>query len=782
MAVDLNVNIKGQGIHEILQQAKERELDADYNKADPEELARKKLAQKITVKKDRLKHGDLQKESFSREKAVNEKMQQIMGGAAGPEAAEALKDWEGNKDIQKKLTDAQKHLFREAMAKNPPKATRSAKVINNLIQNPETGRAIKTSQQMGILQNAVIDNPEVEKQAGEILKNRFMQSPKSDPQAKGRFMEFGLRQAGKGNMGMVKQAGDLLGTLSKGNIGKGGQRATMNMVQRNPDNPKPLSNVDAMVQDPNFSKMPNFARTKGTELAAKANGKEEVTEGFKEIAGNNRFKGQTVQNKGRFFSTIGTGRPSEYRAITDSLLTSLQHPSFPKRGGQVKKYLNEVSKQVTKGGAKGIRADAAMKKSKSSPMPQLTLVPMDPENMDEEEMSQARSQNRANVMQFYNKLSRMYEGGEKKLKSAKYLEDVNQLQTLRPPPEPDLSVLTPEEQAFLQERRASVMKRYNVVSKLQRQRSRELRTKRRRGGKKGLNRSQGKQPRYFSPKAMRSSSASEAFLQAAANQGRKGLPATPQRGGMATRGSKAQNAGSNIQQQVESALANLGNGPMTADRAGMVAQVIAAQVAQQVAQQVAESLLGSVATSHLEEDGMAPDEAPLPGQTNKAKKSQKSEKSVVSKKAPRDEQAQKGKVDGWGIPRTFERDLGGAQREVVRPPVSEGEQKQSFAEAVAEKYTGKVLIKDPASIRDVGALFAAGWKHLNKAEKALLKNLGWNQQMWDTKDTRAAKWPAAMMTAFVNLLPVQREAIRKLGFTPHEWDKKVQAFTGGKDA
>ena len=107
---------------------------------------------------------------------------------------------------------------------------------------------------------------------------------------------------------------------------------------------------------------------------------------------------------------------------------------------------------------------------------------------------------------------------------------------------------------------------------------------------------------------------------------------------------------------------------------------------------------------------------------------------------------------------------------------------QTFAEAVAEKYTGKMLIKDPTSVGLLDELFGTIWKKLNRSEMALLKNLGWNQQMWDTKDTQSARWPAAMMTAFVNLMPVQREAVRKLGFTPHDWDSKVQAFTSGRNA
>ena len=61
---------------------------------------------------------------------------------------------------------------------------------------------------------------------------------------------------------------------------------------------------------------------------------------------------------------------------------------------------------------------------------------------------------------------------------------------------------------------------------------------------------------------------------------------------------------------------------------------------------------------------------------------------------------------------------------------------------------------------------------LSKPEQALWKNLGWNQQMWDTKDTAAAKWPMAMGTSFVSLTPTQREAVRKL-MSPNDWDHMV---------
>ena len=97
-------------------------------------------------------------------------------------------------------------------------------------------------------------------------------------------------------------------------------------------------------------------------------------------------------------------------------------------------------------------------------------------------------------------------------------------------------------------------------------------------------------------------------------------------------------------------------------------------------------------------------------------------------------------------------------------------------------YRGRTIVKAQTSIRGADELFITKWKELSKAEMALLKNLGWTQLEWDTKDSPAAKWPIAMGRPFANLNPTQRESVRKLGFSPHDWDGRVQAFTTGKNA
>jgi hypothetical protein len=216
---------------------------------------------------------------------------------------------------------------------------------------------------------------------------------------------------------------------------------------------------------------------------------------------------------------------------------------------------------------------------------------------------------------------------------------------------------------------------------------------------------------------------------------------------------------------VTAALAQLGDGPMTPQRAGQVAQAIASQVAAQVAAQVAEQLL-----SQQPPVGIAdPRNVEIP----------QGEKDLIRKK----ERTQSGKVDGWGIPRSFERDLGGTQNTVTKPRAEvESERPPTYDELEAETYKGRMLVKDPSAIRTLGDLMAVSWKQLTKPEMALLKNMGWTQQNWDTKETPAAKWPMSMATPFANLNPTQRESVRKLGFTPHDWDKRVQAFTMGKNA
>jgi hypothetical protein len=729
------------------------ETQKEIGKEDEADHARKVAEKKIALKKENLKSSNLNREVFNRQNDIDNKMRQILGGAAGREAAGALNEWQNNPRLQSRLTEAQKNLFREAMAQNPQKGAQTARTLNHLSAQPGFDKAVSNSQQMGTLQEGMLKNPKAEKPVAELLQSRFMQASKSDSQAKNQFLRFGMQQVSKGQMDSLRKAGDMLGTMSRSNVGRTAQRAAMNMAQRGPANSKAMSNVDSFVQNPNVAKLPSFARTKATELLAKADGKTEVKEGFEKLAGDGKFRSQTAHNKGRFFATVGSGRPSEYRAITDKALLALHNPAFPKRAAQVGKLLGKMSGAIQKGGAQAIDPDALIKSSKMSALPSAPRL-ASTQGLDEDEARRVRAQNRAKVIQFFNKLQRTYDEGEKKLNSAKYLEDVNALKNLREGEDIDVSMLSVEDREFVEGRKGAMRERLDKLRTLQRQRSRELRTKRmppaKRRARAAARRAQGRQPKYFSPNLGRRTG-SEAFLKKAVGDPRPApLPSTPARGQM-----RAAPAG-DVQDQVAAAMVQLGDGPMTPQKAGQVAKIIAQQVAQQVAAQVTEQLLGGAAAG----DSAT---APPPSASQQSGRSQQ------------------GKVDGWGIPRTFERDLGGTQRAAVHPK-EELDPAPTYEELEAEAYRGRMIVKDPSAIREAAELFALTWKKLSKAEMALLRNLGWTQQAWDTKDGPAAKWPMAMATLFAKLNPTQRESVRKLGFSPQDWDKRVQAFSMGKNA
>jgi len=779
MAVE-KIDVQIQGMISGAQQ----KAQAGANLIDEADAARRRAQKKIEEKKQALKSGSVHKESFQRTNKLKSKMRQVLGGSQGPESAEAAKAWGDNNKLQSKLSESAKSQMRELWSQNPAKATKASKAMNRLSQSPEFD-TVDTKKQGSMIQQTLMEAPELEKPASELLKNKYLQSSKNskttDPETKNRFMDFGLRQMKKGGtemkLGSVKHAGDMLANMTDNGTTKGAQRAAMKMVETKPNDLGAMKNVDAFVQEPAVKSMPNFARGKATELLAKAGGEPEVQESFTQLAKDPKFKAQTAENKGRFFSTVGTGRASEFRAISDNLLKSMRGTDFPERSNQVSKFLNTMSKQVSSEGAKGLNSKSAITRAKSSGLPKPpSMIPT--EGLSEEDALAARSQNRANVIQFYNKLSRSYEKAEKKLNSAKYLEDVNSLQQLREPPSVDTSSLTPEELAFVEERGESVKKKLGQVKKLQRQKARELRGKRMPPAKRralaAKRRIKGKQPKYFSPNAGRSRQSAVMQKAVGAEQVMPEQPQstqakTPSQQMRGTRHAqmrgKGQMGGADIQSQVASALAQMGQGPMTAEIAGQVAQTIATQVAAQVAAQVAEQLLG----------GTAKGKAAGLGQSQEPKlETHKSE--------------QMGKTDGWGIPRSFERDLGGARRTAVRPKIQQPEDDGEYGDAptleqvLNEKYTGKLLVKDPSVIRSLLQLFQCNWKGLNRSEAALLKNLGWNQQGWDTKDTPSARWPMAMATPFVNLNSTQREAVRKLGFSPHDWDTRVQAFSMGKNA
>lgn len=734
----------------------------DVGKDDSADAARRAAEKKIAERKASVQSSVVQKESFTKGPRLQQKIQDILGGSAGQEAGDALQNWGDNSKLQGKLSDAQKRLFQEAMVKDPQKGAKSAQAMNRISAQPAFEQSVKDSQQLGTLQQSIVENPSLEKPASELLSKRFMTSPKTDAETKQRFMRFGLDQAKKGGtdfkLGSVKHASDMLNSLSQASMPKGAQKAAMNMVERQPSDTQAMNQVDSFASKPDIQKMPSFAKGRATELLAKSGGDAQVKQGFETLAADPKFQAQSTQNKGRFFATIGSGNANEFRALTDQSLMALQSNSFPKRAGKVASLLTKMASQAKTSGAKSVDANSLLKgKTRTSTLPvppKLTST----EGLDEDEAQKVRSQNRGRIIQFYTQVQRSYEQAEKKLKTARFIEDVNKLQNLKEAPPLEASVLSPDEQKFVMERRESVKQKLDQVKKFQRQRARELRGKRmppaRRRAKTAAARTRGRQPKYFSPASNRATSATQAFLQATGSDARLGLASTPQQSlRQAAQSQKPQGTGGDIQSQVASALAQMGNGPMTADKAGQVAQTIANQVAAQVASQVTQQLLGGQAKGA---------QSPAPGQ----------------------KPAAQGQVDGWGIPRTFERDLGAASTRPVKERAIETAPQDApgMDEVLSERYTGRTLVKDPSQIRMLVAIFESNWKELSRSESALLRNLGWTQQLWDTREAAGAKWPVAMATQFVNLNPTQREAVRNLGLSAHDWDTKIQGFTMGKNA
>jgi hypothetical protein len=92
------------------------------------------------------------------------------------------------------------------------------------------------------------------------------------------------------------------------------------------------------------------------------------------------------------------------------------------------------------------------------------------------------------------------------------------------------------------------------------------------------------------------------------------------------------------------------------------------------------------------------------------------------------------------------------------------------------------LVKPSGQVRDVATLYELPWKSMNKAESALLRNLGWTQQTWDTKFEAAARWPTTMQTRFAKLSATQRESVRQLGLSQDDWDASVQDPDAEADA
>ena len=746
---------------------------------------RKKAEKDLAAKAQQKKADVVNRESFAKDDGVQKRFQEVMDGRLGPEAQATALGWARNGDLQQKLTTAQKKMFQEAMNQDTPRATQAGAAMVRLSEQPGFAKAVPGSQQMGTLQQGLMSNPRLEKPMADLLQGRFMQSDKADSSTKNDFMRFGMQQMARGSTAPVKNAGDMLGTLAQTNTPRMAQRAAMNMVQRNPSNAEGMRNVDSFVQQPQVKQMPTMARGTATTLLAKADGKTEVKEGFERLASDPTFRSQSREVKGRFFSTIGSGRPSEYRAVTDKTLQALQSQQFPKREAQVSRFLNKMGSQVSRQGAAGVNVKSLMKSSKGGPLPPVPSL-TSTEGLSDKDAQKVRSQNRAKVIQYFTQVSRSYDGIDRKLGGARYFEDVNVLPNLRESEEVDTTGLPPEDKAFINAKNKQLKGRYQGLKKAQQQRMRELRSTRispqQQRMQKRKMRVAGQQPRYFNPQQARGGPRAAASFPAPGQAtglgepnempqspglprtlgGQSGLARTPQQ---QTRNSR----GPGIRQ------AQSGGGGESLDAAEILASVSHLPPEQRM--QRAKQLMANSWEKQMKAvmAGILDDEPPMAAAPN----AKESADSAPPKQAKGSKGRAGTRTDGWGVSRPLDRDLGGAQHTAVKPPeaAEPAEATELTGEQLAgDKYTGRALKSPSTAVRDSGSLFSVDWKGMSRAETALLRNLGWTQKTWDTRNEPSARWPESMRTRFGKLTGAQRESVRNLGLTSDDWNSYVSTL------
>jgi hypothetical protein len=141
-----------------------------------------------------------------------------------------------------------------------------------------------------------------------------------------------------------------------------------------------------------------------------------------------------------------------------------------------------------------------------------------------------------------------------------------------------------------------------------------------------------------------------------------------------------------------------------------------------------------------------------------------------------------GKQDGWGIPRTFERDLGAARNVTpVRAALKEEPQEaQEPDEVMGADFAPARILKPTTSLRDLETLYALPWKDLTKAEAAVMKNLSWDQKTWNAKLQPGASRPQTLATPYAELNSRERAAVQALGFSEMDWDTEAERQKNGR--
>ena len=451
------MNLSGDLVSRFLQQMQSRQVDqqAEATRDDKsDQVAQAAITKKVQLQKQvQQQHlnSQLSKESLTASDDRMAKWMALEQGRSGPELLQLAT----SPELQQKLNDKLKSMMADAAEQTPSRAAEAAGTLVELSQKPGFDEAVPDAQALGDLGAQLLRSPKAGAKLREALDHPFMASPEGDARSKQRLLKFAARQVGAEMTGRgvsVRKGADMLESLRNARVPKFGQRAAMEMVERNPDNEEGVDNLDSFVHSPPMRTMPQTARGHATAVLAKGDGDSGLKDSLTSVADDAAFRSMGRDDKGKLFATIGEARGTALRAITDQTLVALRSGRFVTQPQQVGRFLTGLGKQVQSGDgtAKNVDARTLLRQARQSGVPRPpTLIPT--EGMSDEEAEMARRSNRSSVMSYYNKLSSYQDDAEKRIDGAKYFEQVNTLTGIKEPADPDVSalVLRPEIKASI---------------------------------------------------------------------------------------------------------------------------------------------------------------------------------------------------------------------------------------------------------------------------------------------------------------------------------------------
>lgn len=854
-----NINVGGDALlQQFLQQqgaARENNEHDKVSENNADEAAQRAIAKKAAERRQQVasqtEHNQQSHESFSSQQREGRAWQQMAEGRQGPELMQLAQ----TPNLQQKLNDKVKSMFAEAAQNDPARAAQAAKVLVSAAEAPGFSQAAPNTRMASDLAAKVLAKPALEKPIGEAMQGRFMRSMDGDAGAKQGLLRYASRQTGPASAERgvsVRMGGDMLEGLRQARVPGFGQRAAMDMIERNPNNRVGVETIDKFVQEAPIKQMPAQARGEAVRTLAKGDGAPPLATSLTQVGDAEAFRSLGREDKGRLFSTIGQGRPTELRAITDKTLEVLRSGRFPNEPRQVSRFLGGLDRQIKSGDgqSKNIDGKSLLRGARNSDMPKPPqLQPIAGRSDEDAEM--ARRQNRSSLMGYYNKLSTHYDNTEKEIAGAKHFLQANKVQGAKPPEAPDLSSLgvsaaaaqridAEVQAASAQAQGSRQLPRIEQIAKLRAlqttylgqaelstdektyamaktqhamaaatfsdlsvKKARKVRDLRNTIGKPDPapgaakeRRPEGVQRRYFTRGAdaagpsrpnIRMPSARAEAPQGQSARGNAALPGgaraaiggAPPQAFSPGASARAPMSRADVRQLVSELDPKLSVGERIQQATEMISRKISARMQdelRQAANQVADEIIGQSGGSgersaRGEKRLRAGDESMGGG----ASKARTDEPPITS-----------GQTDGYGIPRSQERDLG-ARREfrAVRPP---GEPLQRAArngpgevdEPQATTGRTRDIVRSNTPVRSYDDLYTKSFKEMSKGETALLKSLDWDAQSWLSKNEPNARWPMAYQKSYSELSRREQQAVRQLDISPSAWDAQAAAMTQKK--